>query len=55
MTSEHIFWFQLNAQLQIKDNLHDVYAKWVIRQSIVARSSVIQVKVIVNEIDESKA
>ncbi len=54
MTSEHIFWFQLSAQSQIKDDLHDVYAKWMIRQSIVFRSSAIQVEVIVNEIDELK-
>ncbi len=55
MTSEHIFWFQLSAQSQIEDDLHDVYAKWVIRQSIVFKSSTIQVEVIVNEINELKA
>ena len=54
MTSEHIFWFRLNAQSQIKDDLHDVYAKRAIRQSIVSKSSVKQVKVIVNKIDESR-
>ncbi len=54
MTSEHIFWFRLSARSQIEDDLHDVYTKWVIRQSIVSRSSVKQVKVIVNEIDESR-
>ncbi len=54
MTSEHIFWFRLNAQSQIEDDLHDVYTKWAIRQSIVFRSSVKQAEVIVNEINESK-
>lgn len=54
MTSEHIFWFRLNAQSQIEDDLHDVYAKWAIRQSIVFRSSVKQAEVIVNEINELK-
>ncbi len=54
MTSEYIFWFQLNSQSQIENDLHDVYAKWVIRQSIVSKLSAKQVEVIINEIDESR-
>ncbi len=31
MTSEHTFWFWLSARSQIKDDLHDVYVKWMIK------------------------
>ncbi len=54
MNFARIFWFQLSSQSQIEDDLHDVYAKWMIRKNIVSKSSMKQVKVIVNEINESR-
>ncbi len=54
MNFAYIFWFQLSFQSQIKDDLHDVYMKWMIRKSIVFKSSIKQVEIIVNEINKSR-